>query len=99
VHAELARAWRVSYGERATARAIARLLDKPFQDRVIHLFARFAFRGIYFPQMKAVEWARMVFANRRTVLRVAIEARSVYRRWRLAEGSLTSPVPTAPADG
>jgi radical SAM superfamily enzyme YgiQ (UPF0313 family) len=88
VHAELARAWRASYGERATARAITRLLDKPFQDRVIHLFARFAFRGIYFPQLRAVEWARMIFANRRTVLRVAIEARDVYRRWRLAERAL-----------
>jgi hypothetical protein len=56
-HAEVAHAWRESYDASAIAGAIERLRDKPFPDRIIHLFARLAFRGIYFPQMSWTEWA------------------------------------------
>jgi radical SAM superfamily enzyme YgiQ (UPF0313 family) len=91
VHTEMARAWGASYSARATARAIARLADKPFHDRVIHLLARFAFRGIYFPQMKATAWARVILDNRRSILRVAREACVLHARQRATPRPLARP--------
>jgi radical SAM superfamily enzyme YgiQ (UPF0313 family) len=88
VHAELDHAWGSSYDARSTARAIASLRDRPFHDRVIHLLARFAFRGIYFPQMKATEWARLLFANRGTILQIAREAHAISRTHRIAKSPL-----------
>ena len=48
--------------------ALKWLEGKPFVDRVVHLFARMAFRGIYFPQMKRTEWLRVLFENRSPLL-------------------------------
>ena len=67
VHAQVARAWSGSYDPEATRRAIAWLERMPLSDRLIHLFARLAFRGIYFPQMKWSAWARVVLDNRGTI--------------------------------
>ena len=85
VHSELAHAWGSSYDAGATSRAVARLCDKPFHDRVMHLLARFAFRGIYFPQMKATEWARVLLDNRRTIFQVGREAHALYAQRRKAK--------------
>jgi radical SAM superfamily enzyme YgiQ (UPF0313 family) len=71
---EVARAWTSSYAAAETARAIDWLAGKPLPDRLLHLFARLAFRGIYFPQMHWKEWAGVVIDNRGTIARLLGEA-------------------------
>jgi len=61
---EVRYAWSASYSPQATALALERLNDKPLADRIIHLCSRLAFRGIYFPQLKIRDWARLVYDNR-----------------------------------
>ena len=80
VHAELARAWGASYDASTNASAIQRLQNRPFHDRVAHLIARFAFRGIYFPQMRLAEWLSLLFSNRRTILSILQEGAAMSRR-------------------
>ena len=62
--AEVRQAWKISYSPRVTASALKHLKDKPSADRIIHLLSRLAFRGIYFPQLKRGDWARVMFDNR-----------------------------------
>ena len=62
--AEVRHAWKASYSAEATAAALECLKDKPIAERIIHLCSRLAFRGIYFPQLKGRDWARLLFDNR-----------------------------------
>jgi radical SAM superfamily enzyme YgiQ (UPF0313 family) len=80
VHAELGRAWGASYDAATNASAIERLAGRPFHDRVAHLIARFAFRGIYFPQMRLSEWMRLLMSNRRTIFSVVREGAAMSRK-------------------
>ena len=61
-------AWESSYNPAAIASAMEWLESKSFPDRLIHLLARLAFRGIYFPQMRWQEWLRLLFENRGPIL-------------------------------
>jgi hypothetical protein len=72
--AEIRQAWGASYDPETNSAAIKRLESGPIWDRIIHLLGRLAFRGIYFPQMTRKEWARVLFQNRRTILRIIFEA-------------------------
>jgi radical SAM superfamily enzyme YgiQ (UPF0313 family) len=72
--AEVRRAWKMSYSPSAIASAMQWLERKSLPDRIIHLCARLAFRGIYFPQMKWGQWARLLFDNREPILQVAAGA-------------------------
>jgi len=72
--AEVRQAWATSYNPRTITSAIAWLQSKTFADRLIHLLGRLAFRGIYFPQMKKREWAKVLFQNRGPILRILAEA-------------------------
>lgn len=72
--AEVRHAWEVSYGAKATARAIKWLETKSLADQITHLCTRLLFRGIYFPQMRSREWAKVVFENRGPIGRVIIHA-------------------------
>lgn len=74
VSAELRHAWESSYNPAANATAMKWLETRPLWDRLIHLFARLAFRGIYFPQMKRREWVRLLFDNRRLMPQLLSEA-------------------------
>jgi radical SAM superfamily enzyme YgiQ (UPF0313 family) len=65
--AEVRHAWRVSYSPPAIRSAMKWLEKKSLSDRVIHLCVRLAFRGIYFPQMKKRQWARLLIANRKSI--------------------------------
>jgi radical SAM superfamily enzyme YgiQ (UPF0313 family) len=65
--AEVRHAWRASYSPAAITSAMKWLEKKPLSDRIIHLCVRLAFRGIYFPQMKKRQWARLLFSNRRSI--------------------------------
>lgn len=71
--AEVNRAWSISYSRATNASAIERLAAAPWGIRVMHLAARFIFRGIYFPQMRRRDWVRVAVENRRTILRLTIE--------------------------
>jgi len=72
--AEVRRAWKMSYSPAAIASAMQWLEKKSLSDRIIHLCARLAFRGIYFPQMRWRHWARLIFENREPILQVAAGA-------------------------
>jgi radical SAM superfamily enzyme YgiQ (UPF0313 family) len=72
--AEVQRAWTASYDPEANARAMRWLETKSLGDRLIHLLARLAFRGIYFPQMRKREWARLLVENRAPILQLLFEA-------------------------
>jgi len=80
--AEIERAWARSYEPAAIASALNKMDSQPFKDRAMMLFARLAFRGIYFPQMRRRDWLRLVFANRSNLLRMVKEARAEYTRKR-----------------
>ena len=74
VKSELDQAWDSSYNPPATAAALEWLGGKSLTDRITHLLARLAFRGIYFPQMKKREWVRLLFQNRGPILQVLMQA-------------------------
>ena len=82
--AEIERAWSRSYEPKAIASALKKMEAQPFKDRAVMLFARLAFRGIYFPQMRRRDWFRVIAANRSNVLRILTEARAEYTRSRVA---------------
>jgi hypothetical protein len=71
---EIRQAWDSSYQPATIAAALARMESKPLADRIIHLLGRLAFRGIYFPQMTRRQWTQVLFQNRRSILKVIIEA-------------------------
>jgi radical SAM superfamily enzyme YgiQ (UPF0313 family) len=101
VSAELRHAWASSYNPRANATAGKWLEAKPFPDRVLHLLARLAFRGIYFPQMTRGEWARLLLRNRRMILRLVYQGLQLSLRPRpkeVAGGSYRSGAPSPPVE-
>lgn len=72
--AEVRQAWVGSYSPTTIASAVGWLESKSFPDRLLHLIARLAFRGIYFPQMKRREWVQVLFQNRGPILRLLSQA-------------------------
>jgi radical SAM superfamily enzyme YgiQ (UPF0313 family) len=72
--AEVREAWKSSYQPAANALAMRSLKSGALADRLIHLLARLAFRGIYFPQMKRSDWLKVVFENRSSVISVIAQA-------------------------
>ncbi len=72
--AEVRKAWSTSYEAAANAQALAWLEKRGFAERMMHLIARLAFRGIYFPQMRAREWLQVLLENRRSILHLAAQA-------------------------
>ena len=61
--AEVDHAWRESYSPERNREAIEYLSDKPVGERITHLLARVAFRGIYFPQVSRFQWFRAFGQN------------------------------------
>src|SRR6476660_8034915 len=72
-HAEVNYGWSHSYSPEALAQAVAALDDQHVGDRINIFLARLCFRGIYFPMMRKWSWLRVVFENRRTILRLVKE--------------------------
>jgi radical SAM superfamily enzyme YgiQ (UPF0313 family) len=60
---EVRRAWNRSYSSRAITASLQKIQDRPFHERAIMFSAKLAFRGIYFPQMKAYQWLALVIRN------------------------------------
>jgi radical SAM superfamily enzyme YgiQ (UPF0313 family) len=67
-HAELTKAWTNSYSPEAIARAVHSISDQPVPFRINILLSRLFFRGIYFPLMKPLDWLKLLFGNRRTIM-------------------------------
>jgi radical SAM superfamily enzyme YgiQ (UPF0313 family) len=74
VHREVAIAWTASYSPERITEAIESINYKPVESRIIHLIARFFFRGIYFPQMGVWDWLKVIAQNRKTIFRLVGEA-------------------------
>jgi radical SAM superfamily enzyme YgiQ (UPF0313 family) len=72
--AEVREAWESSYHPAANTSAMRWLESGTLPDRIIHLLARLAFRGIYFPQMRRRDWVKVVFQNRNSILKVISQA-------------------------
>jgi radical SAM superfamily enzyme YgiQ (UPF0313 family) len=92
--AEVHKAWTRSYSPERTQSAIESIADKPFDHRIMHLISRLTFRGIYFPQMGKRAWAKVIFDNRRPIVKLVREGLS---KWRKAK-SETSPA-SVPSTG
>ena len=73
-HAEVRYGWDNSYSPEAVAKAVAALDDQHIGDRINIFLARLCFRGIYFPMLTKSSWLRVVFENRRTIVRLFRQA-------------------------
>ena len=76
---ELDKAWVGSYSPTRIASALDSISEKPIEHRIMHLIVRLVFRGIYFPQMSKLVWAKLILDNRRQMYKLAREG---YRNWR-----------------
>jgi hypothetical protein len=72
--AEVREAWTSAYSPKATQEALRRISDRPFRERALMFFARLAFRGIYFPQMRVRQWLWLLWRNRHPFLSLCCEA-------------------------
>jgi hypothetical protein len=73
-HAEVKYGWAHAYSSDALAQAVDALDDQPLGYRVNIFLARLCFRGIYFPMMGKLAWAKVVAQNRRTIFKLVKEA-------------------------
>ena len=60
---EIDQAWSLSYSPERNRQAIQWLQGKRVGERIMHLLARIAFRGIYFPQVSRFQWFRAIGQN------------------------------------
>jgi hypothetical protein len=90
VHNEVSQAWTASYSPARIAEAIDSISHKSVEIRIIHLIARFFFRGIYFPQMGWWAWTKVVMQNRQTIFKLFREARA---KWKARKKKPTTLVP------
>lgn len=74
-------AWSRSYSPERNRLAIEAIADSPIDTRIGHLVARLFFRGIYFPQMGTWAWLKLLFENRRPIIKLTSEG---IKTWRAA---------------
>ena len=77
--AEVRQAWSHAYSPEAIAEGLRRISTRPFKERMLMFFARLAFRGIYFPQMKRRHWFGLMWKNRQTLFSLIREAWAAMR--------------------
>ena len=94
VQAEVRHAWANSYSPEATLKALDTIRDKPAPYKISHLIARLFFRGIYFPQMGAWNWLKLVASNRVAIVSVI---RQCFTNWHGRMGAGTRLASTSPA--
>jgi hypothetical protein len=80
-HAEVKYGWAQSYSPEAIALAVRSFRDKPVAYRINILIARLCFRGIYFPQMGLMAWAKVFAQNAQTIGDIVKEC---FREWFVA---------------
>jgi radical SAM superfamily enzyme YgiQ (UPF0313 family) len=69
-HAEVNYGWAQAYSPEALAQAVESLADQPLGYRINIFLARLCFRGIYFPMMGRLAWAKLIAQNRRTIFKL-----------------------------
>jgi len=67
---ETNKAWCESYSPKRNAEAVEAISYAPLKYQISMLIARLFFRGIYFPQLGWRSWTRVVWENRRTILKL-----------------------------
>jgi hypothetical protein len=72
--AEVREAWTRSYSPEATREALRRISHRPLSERAVVFFARLAFRGIYFPQMRRGQWFSLLWRNRQVLMSLSYQA-------------------------
>ncbi len=87
VHREVAQAWSASYSPARITEALDSISHKSVEVRIMHLIARFFFRGIYFPQMGWWAWTKVIAQNRQTIFKLVGEALGAWRRARRKKSS------------
>ena len=70
---EVDSAWSDSYSAERNREAIEYLKSKPVGERIMHLMARIAFRGIYFPQVSKLQWFRAFSQNWQLICNLTVE--------------------------
>lgn len=93
--AETFNAWSRSYSPERNHQAIESIREAPIQVRISHLVARLCFRGIYFPQMSKLAWAKLIFQNRRPIISLTREGVRKWRAFRKTRRISTEPVPSS----
>jgi radical SAM superfamily enzyme YgiQ (UPF0313 family) len=68
---EFDHAWLSSYSPATIERALDSIADKRYAYRLTHFITRIFFRGIYFPQMNAWAWVKVIAQNRRSIWKLA----------------------------
>jgi radical SAM superfamily enzyme YgiQ (UPF0313 family) len=76
---EVREAWQRSYSAQAIEAALEKIKYRPFAERAVLFCTRIAFRGIYFPQMKALDWLKVILANRASIGQLILEAYELKR--------------------
>jgi hypothetical protein len=71
--AEVREAWTRAYSPEATMQALEMISNRPVSERAVVFFARLAFRGIYFPQVRSGQWMSLLWRNRRVLLSLCSE--------------------------
>jgi radical SAM superfamily enzyme YgiQ (UPF0313 family) len=77
-HQELDTAWRDSYSPSRND-AVLESLPHNLDTRMMHFLMRLFFRGIYVPQMKTSAWLKLIFENRRPIIKLVQEGVGKYR--------------------
>jgi radical SAM superfamily enzyme YgiQ (UPF0313 family) len=77
---EVSQAWSRSYDPAAIANALKKIEKRPFTERAVMLFARLAFRGIYFPQMRKRDWIMVLMTNRKNIFHLFTDGLEEYRK-------------------
>ena len=75
-------AWEHSYSPERNKEAIDSIKSAPIEVRISHFVARLFFRGIYFPQLHARDWIKLLFDNRSSILSLTGEGIGTWRRAR-----------------
>jgi radical SAM superfamily enzyme YgiQ (UPF0313 family) len=74
-------AWCESYSPKRNAEAVDAIADARLKYRISMLVARLFFRGIYFPQLGWRSWTKVIWQNRRPILklvRAAVRQRDLF---------------------
>jgi len=79
---EVRQAWQQSYSADAISKALAKIAHRPYHERAVLFFTRFAFRGIYFPQLRLWDWLGVLFANRASLFSLIREGVRLHRKER-----------------
>ena len=77
---ELNHAWRTSYSPQRNERALDWFKGASVNDQIMHMVMRMFFRGIYFPQRNTRVWTRLLFQNRKPILKLIRQAFGKHRK-------------------